>query len=132
VRFAAKIDQLHPMILWVRTQLSGVSLDNSTRKKIELVLEEAVVNIIQHAYPGKEGEVELQIQTHASAIRIVLKDRGPPFDPLSVEAKIDPDMPLELRELGGLGIPMIRKFVDEIDYMRENGYNVLTLVKKIY
>lgn len=117
------------MIRWMRKELSHLPLDPSVLKKIELVSEEVLMNIIDHAYKGKEGDIDVTIQTADRQITVVIKDLGPPFDPLAAETKFDPSLPLEEREAGGLGIPIIRQFVDEASYQRIGNQNVLTLVK---
>jgi anti-sigma regulatory factor (Ser/Thr protein kinase) len=129
VRFSAEIEQLHPTILWMRRELVFWDIPPAVLKKLELVVEEAFLNIIQHAYKGQKGVIDISLTANASQVIVSIQDHGPPFDPLSVQAKIDPDMPIELRELGGLGIAMIRNFMDEVRYERKGEDNVLTLIK---
>ena len=130
MRFPADLAQILPALLWIRGELSNLSLDKSTLNKIELVSEEALVNIVEHAYQGLSGDIELVVSSSPKQIEIVIKDQGPPFDPLNAPIDFDPTLPLEERKLGGLGIPMIRKFMDQVLYKRENNQNVLTLIKK--
>lgn len=130
MRFPAQVEQLHPIILWMRKTLSCLSLEPSVLKKMELALEEALVNIIHHAYKNKGGDVDLTIATSPHQVTLVIKDQGPPFNPLTAETKFDPTLSLEERELGGLGIQMMRQFMDEVRYKRDGSQNVLTLIKK--
>lgn len=119
------------MLEWIGQQVVAMHFDGKTIRKLELAAEEAIVNIVNHAYRGGEGTIEIGVKVVlGSHVEISLKDRGPPFDPLQEERKIDPDLPLEEREEGGLGILMIRHYMDEVRYAREGGHNVLTLVKR--
>ena len=100
-------------------------------KRIELAVEEALVNIVRHAYLGKPEKIHLKVIHHPQKkVEIVIEDGGPPFDPLSTKL---PDVSgnLEEREIGGLGIMMMRQNMDEVKYQRKGKSNVLTLVKTI-
>jgi anti-sigma regulatory factor (Ser/Thr protein kinase) len=98
---------------------------------LNLVLEEVVSNIIRHGYGGREdGEVSLAIRFAPEAIAVTVEDEGMPFNPLGLP---DPDLtiPLEEREVGGLGVYLVRKFTDELDYRSEGGRNILRMVMRI-
>ncbi len=128
--FQASIDQLHAMLQWIREQLSPMNFDSKTLHKIELSSEEALVNIVVHAYQDRPETIEIEVKTdpHSHA-EIIIKDKGPPFDPLQQES-VDTTSPLEKRSLGGLGIHLMRQYMDDIHYRREANVNVLTLIKK--
>lgn len=116
----------------------GVCLGIETRtlKKLEIALEEAVVNIMSYSHATK---IELQITNSESGtrnsesgirnseLRIILTDDGVPFNPTKTD--IDLSRPLEEREIGGCGISMLRQMVDELLYQRTNEKNQLTIVK---
>ena len=96
---------------------------------LQLAVEEAISNIILHGYGGGSGEVEIEIQVTEKIAEVRIRDRAPPFDPLSVP---DPDRKSDLseRRTGGLGIYLMRQVVDEVCYVYVDGKNVLTLIKK--
>jgi NitT/TauT family transport system substrate-binding protein len=98
-------------------------------RELELATEEALVNIIDYAYAGQEpGEVEIRCHTgDGDPLTIEFMDSGVPFD---IEAMADPDLSLPLadRKVGGLGVFLIRKMVDEVRYRREKGRNILTFL----
>lgn len=130
--FPAKLDQLYSMLLWIR-ELALPFCTTIQLKEIELACEEALVNIIHYAYKGNEGDIELEFnQQDRKKIQITIKDRGSFFNPLLEERKIDLSASLQERPEGGLGIMMIRKYMDEIHYKRINSSNVLMLVKNLY
>lgn len=100
--------------------------------KLEIAFEEIFTNIASYAYEKEQGELSLDCTMEQGTGKLVLRfrDRGKPFNPI---AKADPDLelPLEQRPVGGLGIYMVKKFVDEAEYAYEDGFNILTLKKKI-
>lgn len=94
---------------------------------LNLVLEEAVVNIINYAYPKEEHEtIFLSARIKEGALVFILTDTGKEFDPTMVP---DADISLSAddREIGGLGIFLIRQIMNEVKYERIDGKNVLTL-----
>lgn len=107
------------------------SLSQEVIFNLNLVLEEAVVNIISYAYPKEEHEqIYLSAKIQDDSIVFVLTDTGKEFDPT---ASSDPDINLsaEDREIGGLGIFLIRQIMNEVKYERIDGKNILTLEKKL-
>jgi anti-sigma regulatory factor (Ser/Thr protein kinase) len=109
-----------------------MEFDPPTLRKVELASEEALVNIIRHAYQELPGEIEIEVRAFPhSHVEIVIQDRGPPFDPLEEDREVDRTSSLEEREEGGLGIIFIRKYMDDVRYQRRGDQNVLTLVKKL-
>ena len=98
---------------------------------LNLVLEEAVVNVINYAYPKEEHQyIYLSAHLHEDSIVFVLTDTGKEFDPtLAPEADIN--LSADEREIGGLGIFLIRQIMNEVKYERIDGKNVLTLGKKL-
>ena len=87
-------------------------------------------NWLFEAYPDSEGDavIETEVTTDPPAIAITFRDSGEPYDPL---AKEDPDITLsaEKRRIGGLGIFLVKKLMDEVAYKYEDGQNVLTIIK---
>lgn len=129
--FPASLDKLYEMLRFVNEQVQSTGFDVDQSSKIELAIEEALVNIISYGYPSRRGIVEIECnQSDPQAMVIVLLDHGIPYNPLSCTTLADPDAPIELQTIGGYGILLIKKLMDHVDYRRENNCNVLTLVKK--
>ena len=130
--FVAEISELPKMLEWVRGCVSEAGLDTGQQKKIEISMEEILVNIISYAYADESGTVEVMASWESkSYLKFVLKDRGAAFNPLEHQAVIDPNIPIEERTEGGLGIALVKQFMDEMVYKRDGTYNVLTLKKTI-
>jgi len=109
----------------------AAQIDEFTLDSLNLAVEEAVANVINYAYPeGQEGKVRIDATYDEQQIRFVITDKGVPFDPTKA-ADADVTLSAEERQIGGLGIHLVRNIMDEMTYERTpEGENVLTLVKK--
>jgi sigma-B regulation protein RsbU (phosphoserine phosphatase) len=106
-------------------------VDMETTMSLNLAMEEAVVNVMDYAYPeGTEGSVSIEARLDDAGITFVITDNGIPFDPTAKE-DADTTLPLDERNIGGLGIFLTRQIMDEIEYERDNDRNILTLRKYI-
>lgn len=124
----SELSKLHAFIEEVGEDLS---LTPDVVFNLDLVIEEAVVNIIHYAYPKEEHQyIYLSAHMHEGSIVFVLTDTGKEFDPtLAPEADIT--LSADEREIGGLGIFLIRQIMNEVRYQRIEGKNVLTLEKRL-
>jgi sigma-B regulation protein RsbU (phosphoserine phosphatase) len=122
------IPQLNEFIDSVAEEMS---LDMSLTMSLNLAMEEAVVNVMDYAYPeGQQGNVEIEAMTDGEWLTFVISDSGVPFDPTTKE-DADTTLPAEERPIGGLGIFLVRQLMDVIQYQRDGNKNVLTLRKKL-
>ena len=105
--------------------------DMATTMQINLAIEEAVVNVMNYAYPKEtEGDITIEAKTDKSKLSLIITDTGTAFDP-TAKAEVDITLSAEERSIGGLGIHLIRQIMDNIYYERIDGHNVLTLIKKL-
>jgi len=118
------------MLDWIRQQLRHAGLDHASIHKVEVASEEALVNIIRHAYKNVPGSIDIAIQDEQSCVEITIRDKGPPFNPLDRDISIDRGASIEERPIGGLGILFMREYMDEVRYKREGNVNILSLIKK--
>ena len=100
------------------------------KHKIMISVDEIFANIASYAYPDGVGDVELKINITDASIEIIFIDSGIPFNPLEKD-KPDIKLPLEKRKIGGLGIYLTKKFMDDIQYEYKDNKNILTLVKNL-
>ena len=98
--------------------------------KINLVLEELVLNIMDYGYDDDEHDIEIVLNSDADSVTIDITDEGRAFDPLNDAPEPDINAPLEERHVGGLGVYLARTMMDELIYRRENSRNHLKLVKR--
>ena len=125
------IRQLSRLPGFVEQAVAGTEMDPAAVSNLNLALEEAVANVIEYAYPeGKEGPVELTAFRDAEAVHFILSDRGQPFDPTAAP-EADVHAGLTERRIGGLGIHLVRSIMDAVCYERKDGWNILTMTKKI-
>ena len=108
-----------------------LGLDMELQMNLNLVMEEMVVNVISYAYPeGKTADIELVAESDGKELTFVLSDQGKEFDPtLSEETDMDVN-PAE-RELGGMGIFIVKNIMNKVTYQRLEGKNLLTMKKEI-
>ena len=131
--FPAALDQLELVQSFIREQLEGYACSEKVKFQLDVAVEEIFVNIAHYAFrPDQTGEATIRCWVGGSPLQVTIQflDSGKPFDPL---AKKDADITLsaEERGIGGLGILMVKKSMDAVDYAYENGRNVLTIKKTI-
>ncbi len=116
----------------IRTEAIKAGLDPTSILQVELAVEEALVNIWKHGYRETHGPLFLEVISEpGEQFGIILSDRAPPFDPLSIPPTYRRDVPLEDRDLGGMGIPMIKTFFDVVEYQSLPQGNELRLTRNV-
>lgn len=125
-------EALQTVLDFVDARLEAADCPPKPKMQLDLAVEEIFVNIAKYAYAPEIGKatVKIEVSDDPVTVTITFVDRGAPYDPLK---KADPDVTLsaEEREIGGLGIFMTKKVMDDVLYEYKNGQNVLTLKKKI-
>ena len=132
LRLQASDDTLYTVLDAIERQLDENDCPEVIKSIMLVAVEEIFVNIAHYAYGGKSGEavINLDIKQDPKSCRVTFQDRGVPYNPLE---KADPDITLsaEERDIGGLGIYMVKQSMDRVEYRYENGCNILTLEKNI-
>ena len=130
-QFPAELNMLVEIRRYVEDAAAGFGADDSILLDVVQAVDELAANIIMHGYRGGPGTIDVEIRREDDSLAICLRDRAPLFDPTGVS---DPDLtlPLDQRPLGGMGIYLTRKFMDEVAYrVTPEGGNELTLRKKL-
>lgn len=131
IRISNNIDELTVLTQKIEELGKKWELSLPLLMTINLVLEEAVTNIIFYAYDVKaEHEIDISFALKNRQLEITILDDGKPFDP-TLKAQPDISLSAEERKIGGLGIFLIQKMMDEVSYQRINNKNLLTLKKSI-
>lgn len=128
--FPATDEMLDDVIAFVEEELDNADCSMKISMQITVAVEEIFVNIAHYAYPEGEGIMNLAIFEEDGVITLRFTDGGIPFDPL---AKEDPDVTLtaEERNIGGLGIYMVKKSMDNVSYERCDDKNIFSISKRI-
>lgn len=127
VQKPAKIDNLAALIEPVSAFAKELGFSGKRITQIELILEEALVNICEHAYEGKDGVAIVEVgENSENGLFIRVVDHGIPFNLLAFQEKKSTD-PIAERKIGGLGILLLKHFTDNLHYIREDNKNILTL-----
>ena len=128
--FAAHIDNLNEVLAFIDGQLEEIGCPIKIQMQVDIAVEEIFVNIASYAYTPNAGDATIMIKLDAGVISITFIDSGIPYNPLEKE---DPDvtLPAEKRKIGGLGIYMVKKSMDNMRYEYRDGRNILTIEKNI-
>ena len=125
-----KVSEVPRLNEWVGAHCAAAGVTEDVTFKLTLAIEEAVVNVISHAFEGlpPPHSITVRLDIDARSVAAEITDNGRAFDPT---AATDPDLtlPLEARHPGGLGIHLIRRMVDRLRYRRSAGRNILRLEK---
>lgn len=133
IQVPASMENLDRMLEFV---LDGVAkfefATDTSLKKLRLVCEEMITNIIEYSYPEKTGQIKIDYYVLTADKKVVVKiiDEGIPFNPV-IHKKPNLSASVEERDIGGLGIHIAKKIVDQMEYERSEEKNILTLVKFI-
>jgi anti-sigma regulatory factor (Ser/Thr protein kinase) len=131
LRLPNRLSELATLRAAVDAVLRGPGVDEHVLFEVNVALEEIFCNVVEHAYPdGGEHVVDVRLELQRGVFRAVVSDDGVAFDPLAAPEP-DVNAPLEERRIGGLGVFLTRKFMDEVSYRREAGRNVLTLSRAV-
>ena len=128
----AKPENLEKVLSFVDQSMDEFGSSLKAKMQMDIAVEEIFVNIANYAYRPDTGYAFIRLETSddPTTVTVTFKDTGMPYDPL---AKPDPDITLsaEERQIGGLGIFMAKKSVDDIRYEYKNGENILSISKKL-
>ena len=126
----ARTDNLDQVIAFVDESLEAADCSMKAQMQIDVAVEEIFVNIASYAYAPDVGNATIRFVQEQNNVCITFIDSGIPYDPL---AKEDPDVSLsaEERGIGGLGIYMVKKAVDDMKYVYKDGQNILSIGKSI-
>ena len=131
LKIEAEVDNLPQVLAFIEEQLEAVDCPMKAQMQMSVAVEEIFVNIASYAYAPDKGQATIRVQLEEDPARatVTFIDSGVPFNPLEKE---DPDVSLsaEERRIGGLGIYMTKKSMDDVQYAYVNGQNELTLIKK--
>lgn len=126
----ASVENLQTVLDFVDELLEEIGCPMKARMQLDIAVEEIFVNIASYAYQPGTGQatIQLELQEGSKAVTVTFLDRGIPYDPTKKE---DPDvaLPAEERQIGGLGIYMVKKSMDEVRYSCRDGQNILRIRK---
>lgn len=129
--FPGRFDSLAAIGEFVVRAAEAAGLDERAVYAVELAVDEACSNIIEHAYGGEgRGDIEIAWRISSDGLTVTLRDRGRPFDPAAVPT-LEPRGSLKERDDRGLGLHLMRQLMDEVrfEFTPDSG-NVLTMLKR--
>ena len=126
----AEIEEFEKLRIWLHGIAMKLKLPDKITSQLMIAADEVFSNIAAYAYPGSSGMATVSAEQNGSLLQLAFTDTGKPFDPLG-NAEPDIKSPLDQRQIGGLGIFVVKKLMDKVEYRRENDQNILVLTKKI-
>lgn len=128
--FVANVENLQDVLDFTSDELEKRDCSMKIIVRMNVCIEEMFANVAHYAYNGDDGPVIIAVDGDGEKVTVSLTDWGIPFDPL---AKADPDVTLsaEQRKIGGLGIYMVKKSMDEVFYERNENKNIFKMTKYI-
>ena len=128
--FAAEVDLLPDVLAYLDSALEENDCNMKAQMQLDIAVEEIFVNIAHYAYTPNKGDANIRLEFVEDYVEITFVDHGMYFDPVSKE---DPDITAkaEDRDIGGLGIYMVKRSMDKVAYERLDNANVLKIRKKI-
>jgi anti-sigma regulatory factor (Ser/Thr protein kinase) len=126
-KMPARMESLHDLLTFITDEAKKKRFSEDARHRIELVVEEALVNVFVHGHTQHQEQVEVRcLDSDDSSLTVEIIDTGVSFNPLSLA---DPDLQpdLDARKIGGMGVFLIRKMTDGVAYRREGDNNILTM-----
>ena len=131
IRIKNQVGELERVNQFVEEIGEELGLDMELQMNLNLVIEEMVSNVIFYAYPeGTIADIELLAESDGKELTFVLSDQGREFDPTAKE-DADPDVNPMDRDIGGMGIYIVKNIMNKVTYQRLEGKNLLTM-KKIF
>lgn len=124
----AKQESVSKVIDAINEKLESVDCSEENRKIIDVVIDEICVNIVDYAYDGQDGNMEVEAEIGPNYIKMKFLDSGKEFNPLLVKEPSEDDLLVE----GGLGIHLVRNMVGSMEYEYRDGKNCLTILRKNY
>ena len=117
---------------WILNVATELDIPERIRKQLMICCDEIFTNIASYAYPEGNGSVAVAVEfvSEPRSLRIIFSDSGIAFDPLAI-SEPDTSSALSERKIGGLGMFMVKKMMDSVDYCRKDGKNILILTKSL-
>jgi sigma-B regulation protein RsbU (phosphoserine phosphatase) len=124
------VKEIPALAIFVGSICEDMEFDELTASHVRLAVEEAVVNVMNYAFPkGVRSTILLEVNADDETVSFELRDDGAPFDP-TAKKEVDVDSLIKNKVIGGLGIHLMRQYMDTIVYERKDGQNVLTMKKR--
>jgi len=131
IKITNKINEVSRVVEQVEVFAEEINLPFKVLNTVNLALDEIITNIISYGYADEEShEIKIELFLHDGVLSVIVEDDAKAFNPLD-QPEPDIDIPLEEKQIGGLGIHLIKNLMDELDYTRAGNKNIFVMRKKI-
>ena len=126
-----KLSEIHRLSEMVEAYAEQEKLSARFVHTLTLVLDELITNVISYGYDDEnEHTINVEVTRNSKAVTVMISDDAKPYNPFDRPAP-DVDLPIEERDIGGLGVHFVKELMDEFHYRFEDGCNIVTLLKKL-
>ncbi len=129
LKVKATIENYEKCAAFIEEQLEEKGVDGKSIIKVITACEEIIVNVMNYAYTHGEGDLEIAFYEGQDYVTITFIDSGTPFNPLKAP-EVDVNLSMDERQVGGLGIHMVKHMMDHVSYEYKDNKNILTIMKK--
>ena len=129
----ANFDQIDPVTEFVNARLTALGCSDRIRVQVDIAIDEIFSNIAKYAYSPQTGPATVRVDVDDDPLSVIITfiDHGMPYDPIATEHPDTTRLPADQRPIGGLGLFIVQKTMDDISYTYHEGQNILTIHKKI-
>ena len=133
ITVSAVVDQVKTVTGFVNERLEALGCSERIKVQVDVAIDEVFSNIAHYAYSPKTGPATVRVEVEEAPLSVVITfiDHGVPYDPLAEDRPDTTRLPLSHRPIGGLGLFMVRRTMDDVSYNYKEGQNILTIRKKI-
>ena len=134
ITVVASLDQIKTVTDFVNARLTGLDCPDRDRIQLDVAIDEIFGNIARYAYKLETGPATVRVDVEDDPLCVVVTfiDQGMPYDPVSAVIPDTTRLPARERPIGGLGLTIVKKTMDDISYCHRNGQNILTIRKRIH
>ncbi len=129
----ATVEQVKPVTRFVNSRLEKLGCSERIKVQVDVAIDEIFSNIAHYAYRPETGPATVKVEVEEDPLCVVISfiDQGTPYDPLAEERPDTTRLPKAERPIGGLGLFVVKKTMDDVSYVYRDGQNILTIRKKI-
>ena len=133
ITVTATFDQIKTVTDFVNDQLAGLGCSERIRIQVDIAIDELFGNIARYAYQPNIGPATVRVEVGEGPLSVIITfiDHGVPYNPLAARIPDTTSLPASERPIGGLGLFMVKKTMDDISYNYRDGQNILTIRKKL-
>lgn len=133
ITVSASVDQVSAVTDFVNERLEMLGCSTRIKMQVDVAVDEILSNIAHYAYNPETGPATVRVEVEESPLSVIITfiDQGVPYDPLAEDRPDTTKLPASERPIGGLGLFLVKRTMDDVSYAYRDGHNILSIRKKI-